>query len=105
MSESDAELGRTYRELEKTKCQLRKREHDGEMIVDDLRRLADCFDPKKENSSFREFRDDGVLSIWDEGAEIMNVPLGAEEIAKDICALQEKRDQLAKRLGLLLGCG
>ena len=99
----DAEIGSTYRELEKTKCQLRKREHDGEMIVGDLRTLADCFDPEKKNSSFREFKDE-ALSIWDSGAKVMNLPLEAEEIAKDICALQERRDMLGKRLSLLVGC-
>lgn len=98
---TDAEIGSTYRNLEKTKCKLRKREHDGKMIVEDLRVLADCFDPDKKNFTVKEFND-GRLSIWKEGAGVIDLPLEAEEIAKDICTLKKQRDELEERLRLLV---
>ena len=100
---SEAEIGSVYLKLEKTKCKLRKREHDGELIVKNLRVLADCFDPDKQNSEVQKYEDDR-MSVWDEGAKVIEFPLEAEQIAKDICDLKEARAELEKRLRVLVGC-
>lgn len=94
--------------MEKTKCKLRKRKLDGEMIVDNLRVLTDCFDPAKQNSSVKEI-EDGHLIVWDEEAKVIDLTLDAEDIAEDICELKRKCGALDERLRSLvasaLACG